>query len=155
MENEQEIKYDRRMNEKQEFELISNATGIQMKAWGKTVKELFRNALRGTAMFLKPTGLAAAEKAKKIKHAIRVEAIDINTLLIEFVSHVLALSDIHNMIFTNIIFKTIGENFLEAELFGIATDGFDQEIKAVSYHDIDIKRNQTSGLYETTLVFDV
>ena len=143
------------MNNEQGFQMVIGAETIHVKARGKTVKELFRNALRGTAVFLKPAVWLTAEKTKKVKHVIRVEAVDINTLLIAFMSKVIALSDIHNIIFTNVMFKTIGCNFLEGELSGVAADGFDQEIKAVSYQDVDVKRNPESGLYETVLVFDM
>ena len=78
--------------------MVIGAETIHVKAWGKTVKELFRNALRGTAVFLKPAVLLTAEKTKKVKHVIRVEAVDINTLLIAFMSKVIALSDIHNIL---------------------------------------------------------
>ena len=143
------------MNNRPGFQLMTDAEKIRINEWGKTVNELFCNSLRGMAATMQPTILTAGEKAKKVKQFLRVEAVDLNTLLVEFLSEVIGRSDIHNLIFTNVTFKHIGENFLEAELSGVSSDGPEQEIKSVSYHDVDIKRNQTSGLYETTLEFDV
>ena len=143
------------MNNEQGFQLMADTGTIRINAWGATVHELFRNALRGMAALIRPTIFTAGEKAKKVKQFLRVEAVDLNTLLVEFLSEVIGRSDIHNLIFTNVTFKHIGENFLEAELSGVSSDGQELEIKSVSYHDVDIKRNQASGLYETTLEFDV
>ncbi|MDP3769467.1 MAG: archease [Candidatus Sungbacteria bacterium] len=142
------------MDKTQGFELLPHVADIHMRAWGKTIKELFCNALQGTASLMQPS-LSHTAVVKKEKQGIRVDAVDINSLLVEFLSKVTALSDIHNMVFTHITFKTLGDNFLEAELSGTHIDGFEKEIKAVSYHEVDIKRNSESGLYETTLVFDI
>lgn len=103
---------------------------------------------------MKPSLATAGTKVKKVKQRLRVEAVDINTLLAEFMSRVIELSDIHNLIFTNVTFQQIGDNFLEGELSGIPTDMTESEIKAIAYQDIDIKRNPASGLYETTLVVE-
>ena len=135
--------------------MIADDQTIRINTWGKTIHELFRNSLRGMAVLMQPTVLTAGEKAKKVKQFLRVEALDLNTLLAEFLSKVIGLSDIHNLIFTNVTFKNIGDNFLEGEISGVSTDEIEREIKAISYQDVDIKRNLGSGLYETMLVFDI
>ena len=73
----------------------------------------------------------------------------------EFLSEVIAKSDIKNVVFTNCEFEKMGENFLKASLKGIAVSGFDKDIKAVSYNEVDIKKNSEKGTYETIIVFDV
>ena len=143
------------MDNAEGFELVPSDAEIRMKAWGRTIKELYLNAMRGMASFMKPGVFAAGAKNKKERQAIRVEAVDINTLLVEFLSQVTALSDIHNTVYTNLAVKTLGDNFLEGEISGVEADESDREIKAVSYHEVDIKRNPASGLYETALVFDI
>ena len=136
---------------------MNDTKSIRINAWGKTVNELFRNSLRGMATLMNPTIFTARDGARKTAkpQRMRVEAIDLNTLLVEFLSQVIGLSDIHNLIFTNVTFKSMGENFLEAELSGVSADMLEHEVKSVSYQEVDIKRNRESGLYETTLEFDV
>ena len=143
------------MDKTQGFQLIADTRPVRISAWGKTINELFCNSLRGMATLMKPTIFTARNSARKATRLLRVEAVDLNTLLIEFLSKVIGLSDVHNLIFTNVTFKDIGDNFLEAELSGVSADEPEKEIKAVSYHEVDIKRNQESGLYETMLEFDV
>ena len=134
------------------FEILPHTADTRMRVWGKKLEELFRNALRGVAYYLKPVSL---DLAGKIKQKVKVEAADISSLLVEFLSEVIAQSDVHNAIFTKVTFKKFGDNFLEAVLTGAKVDGFDKEIKAVSYHEVNIKKNPETGMYETVLVFDI
>ena len=133
------------------FEILPQAADTRVKVWGKTLEDLFRNALRATAFYLKPEAL---KLSKKIRQKIKIEAVDINSLLVEFLSGVIAKSDIGNTAFTEVSFKKFGENFLEGVLYGAKVDGFEKEIKAVSYQEADVKRNPETGRYETALVFD-
>lgn len=137
------------------FEILPHTADMRMRVWGKTLKDLFRAALRGVAFYLKPAALELKERSAKIKEKIKVETVDINSLLIEFLSEVVAQSDIHNVIFISASFKKFGENFLEGEISGVKVDGFEKDIKAVSYHEVDIRKNPETGLYETMLVFDI
>jgi len=139
------------------FEILPHTADIRMKVWGNTLKELFRNAVRGVAWFLRPDfeELAKSKEKSSIRHTIKVEAVDLNSLLIEFLSEVIAQSDIYNSVFLDAAFKKFGENFLEGRLTGLKVDGFEKDIKAVSYHEVDIKKNPERGTYETMLVFDV
>ena len=150
------MRYMIRTNDKNlGYDIVESNGNVQLNAWGKTLKELFRNALRGLTAYIKPNALAVSNKEPKEKHALRVEAVDLNSLLIEFLTSVIAAADFRGLAFTHVAFKTLGDNFLEAELSGVATNTFDQEVKAVSYSEVDIRHSPESGLYETTLVFEV
>jgi len=139
----------------QGFELLPHAADTRFKACGKTLKELFHNAVAGVAAFMKPGAALLSRRVRKEKQPIKVHALDMNMLLIEFLSEIVAQSDIHGKVYTDVVFKSFGENFLEGEIAGIKTDSFDREIKAISYDEVDIKKNPDTGLYETLLVFDV
>ena len=76
-------------------------------------------------------------------------------MLIEFLSKILAQADIASTVFIDVSFGIFGENFLDGEMAGVKVDSFAQEIKAISYERVDIKKSLTSGLYETILVFDI
>lgn len=137
------------------FEILPHTADMRLRVWGKNLSDLFAGALSGVAFYVRPDIEALARSGKKVKQAIRVEAVDISSLLVEFLSEVVARSDIQNIVFTAVKFGRFGENFLEGELSGVAADGFEKEIKAVSYHEVDIKKNPETGFFETILVFDV
>lgn len=137
------------------FELLADIADIKMRVSGKTLQELFKDALRGVAFYLKPETLKLKRKGEKLSQTIKIRAADINTLLVGFLSEVVAQTDIKNMIFTQITFAKFGENFLEGEIVGVKVDDLAKEIKAVSYNEVDIKKNPQKGLYEAILVFDI
>lgn len=137
------------------FKLISQDLDIKLIVSGKTLQDLFKSALRSVVFCLKPEILKLHKKNLQEKQKIKIEAADINSLLIEFLSKILVQVDVGSTVFADISFAVFGENFLEGEMAGVKADDFKQEIKAVSYEEIDIKRSPISGLYETVLVFDV
>lgn len=141
----------------QGFEILPHTADMRMRVWGKTLEDIFRNALRAVALYLRSDieELAKSKEKRSLKEKVKVEAVDINSLLIEFLSEVVAQSDIHNAVFLDATFKKFGENFLEGYLAGLKVDGFEKDIKAISYHEVDIKKNPKTELYETVLVFDI
>lgn len=141
----------------QGFEILPHTADMRMRVWGKTLEDIFRNALRAVALYLRSDieELAKSKEKRSLKERVKVEAVDINSLLIEFLSEVVAQSDIHNAVFLDATFKKFGENFLEGYLAGLKVDGFEKDIKAISYHEVDIKKNPKTELYETVLVFDI
>ena len=145
----------------QGYEFVPDVPEVRLRAWGKTLRELFRNALKGMAAYLHAGVFDAALPGRKERHAIKerhvikVDAVDINTLLVAFLSEVIARTDMHNVVFINAAFKTFGENFLEGDLTGVKVGEVEKEIKAISYEDVDISHNKETGLYEAVLVFEV
>lgn len=126
-----------------------------MRVWGNSIKDLFLNALSGVAVFVKPEILENEKKEKPIRQKIEVKAVDLNSLLVEFLSESLTQSDIHGALFHTASFKDFGDNFLKGTLSGFKTGEFANDIKAISDSEVDIKKNLETGMYETILVFDV
>lgn len=139
----------------QGFEILEDSLGARMLVRGNSVKDLFLNALRGVAAFVKPETLETEKNEKTIRQKIEVKAVDLNSLLVEFLSEALAQSDIHGAIFHTASFKNFGDNFLKCVLAGSKAEDFGKDIKAISDSEVDIKKNPETGMYETILVFDV
>lgn len=139
----------------QGFDTLPHPTEFRVRVWGKNVKELFRNALRAAACGLKPEAIAWEPARFRERKPFSVEAVDLNSLLVEFLSAALADADTHGMVFADVSFEKFGEDFLEGEFWGTEVEGFDRDIRAVSYEAVDIKRNSETGRYETALVFEV
>lgn len=138
-----------------EFEILPSAVDMRLRVWGKTLQELFCNALCAMASCLKPEALASAARGKRVTHTIAIEAVDISSLLVEFLSEAITQTYIQNAVFTGAAFTEFGENFLKGRLAGVAVGELEKEIKAVSYHEVDIKKNPDTGSFETVLVFDI
>ena len=143
------------MKNYQEFEIVPQDRDTHLLVRGRTVQELFRNALAGMASFVAPDAGAMSSSGKKIKREITVHAVYISSLLVEFISQILAEQDTHGAVFTQGVFRTFGENFLHAEVTGTSVEEPAAEICAVSYADVDVKKNPDTGLFETTLIFEM
>lgn len=126
-----------------------------MRVWGRTLPELFSHALEGMAHCLASAEIERSKRIKKVRHAITAEAVDINSLLVEFLSRALAHSTMSGAVFTVARFTTLGDNFLEGEIAGIPVAGTEREIRAISYEGVDVRKNWDSGLYEAALTFEV
>lgn len=138
----------------QEYDIVPEAERTLVRVRGRTIQELFQNALRGVASFISPASAIPPAAGKKITREIRAQAVDISSLLVEFLSRALAEADARGAIFTTAAFRAFGENFLEAELAGALAEDIAAEIRAVSYADVDIRKNPDTGLFETTLVLE-
>lgn len=122
-----------------------------MRVMGKTLEELFCDALLGMVAIMDPSG---AQGKEKIQRVVVIEAPDVTALLIDFLSEVLVWTHTEREVFTHVRFRTISEYALEAELTGYRTEEFGEDIKAVTYHEADVKKN-TEGVWATNIVFDI
>lgn len=119
---------------------------------GDTLQELFTAALEGMSFFMKKeTG--TSQDYSQVKE-VSLEASTVTFLLIDFLSEALTLSHIHKIIFGKVQFKRLTKGECVAQLYGRKEMSLDKDIKAVTYHEAHVKRNE-KGVYETTLIFDI
>ncbi len=115
------------------------------------LETLFRDALQGMTFVQIPNYKPQISISKKL---IKIQSPDKTALLVDFLSEVLAQSQINKEIYADVKFLQFSETELKAEIYGVAVENFDEDIKAVTYHEADIKKNE-KGEWETILVFDV
>lgn len=133
--------------------LVKHTADVEIEVSGRTLQELFTNSLKAMCDILKEGG------CKTISHfdssvRVVVSANDCTSLLIDFLSEVLSLSNIQKSLFCNVYFSELTENKLEAQLYGIWFDHFNREIKGVTYHEARVKKNDFNN-WETHIIFDI
>lgn len=135
------------------FKFFDHTADIGMNAFGRTRKELFSNAAEG--MFSMITEMEAVRTEKKKEIFVREEGYDM--LLREWLSELLTIYNIKNIVFREFLVKRISEKFVEAEARGEEIDlrrhRIKTEIKNVTYHNLSVKRK--NGIYEASIIFDV
>ena len=89
-----------------------------------------------------------------IKRQISLTAPDITTLLIDFLNEVLYLANVHKEIYKIVKFNNLEKNQLVAVLEGSSINSFDEDIKAVTYHQADVHQNQAEE-WQTKIVYDI
>lgn len=144
-----------------DFEQIPHTADIKIRVFGKTMQDLFRHALIGMFQVVHPQSPQCTRvhdrlvcKALPQERIVEITAPDVTALLVDFLSEGLYLSDIYNEAYLDIHIHELTTTRIKATLYGVKITGFDVvELKAVTYHDIDIK--QTNGMWQTDIVFDI
>jgi SHS2 domain-containing protein len=132
------------------FEVIQHTADVRLRIRGDSIEELFREAVRGLTASLQPLPMESAE----VHRTVTVESVDRTTLLVDFLNEVLWLADVHGETFHDVKFAELTETRLAADLRGTRTDSFGSDIKAVTYHEAEVTRNE-QGVWETMLVLDI
>lgn len=135
------------------FEFIEHTADKGFRVEAKNLEDLFATSLKGLAKLLRED-LSPATDEPGISDRLEVEAQDATALLVDFLSEILTLSHIHKTVFLQADIKEISSNKVRANIDGIRVDYFDEEIKAVTFHQADIHKNE-KGLLQTNIVFDI
>jgi len=135
------------------YELIPHTADIRLKVKAKTQKELFVSACEGMSQILKKDFFRKASRCP-LNLKVSVSSVDQTTLLIDFLSEILTLSQEHHAIFGKVYFLKFSQTSLLAKICGAKVDQFDNDIKAVTYHQAEVKKNP-KGEWETTVIFDI
>ena len=140
------------------FEFLEHTADLKIRAFGKSLKELFINMAKGmmSSMVDKPV-FAAATAGSEINRTIKIASNDLEGLLIDYLSELLYLTDVNNEIYNNYEIKNLrlasGDCILNATVSGYKVKRFGLEIKAVTYSDLKIYRENKIWLAE--VVFDI
>jgi protein archease len=136
-----------------QYELIDHTADVAIKAYGKTLSEAFENAAKG--MFDIITDNSEIENIGQ--DDIELEADNLEELLVDWLSELLFLNSSNNLVFG--FFKVeIDEkkNKLSAKVFGekfnISKHKAGAEIKAVTYHMLEVKNKKP---YHVQVLFDI
>lgn len=135
------------------FTILPHTADIRLKVQGKTHKELFQNALLGMNEIIRK-GYCKQYRKYPIKKNISIKSFDTTSLLIDFLSEILTETQINQALFCLVKFNKLDKYNLQAQIFGDKVDGFDQDIKAVTFTEANIIVNM-NGFLETVVVFDI
>jgi SHS2 domain-containing protein len=136
-----------------DIEYLPHTADIRMKIQGTSLEELFLNAIRGMNDILKQ-GFCDPTRNYSHKTVLETTSSGYTNLLIDFLSDVLSYTYTENVMYCQIQIIRLSENLVMAELRGAQIDSFEEEIKAVTYHEAEIKKN-AKGKWETLVIFDI
>jgi SHS2 domain-containing protein len=133
-----------------EFELLEHPADLKIKAFGKRKEELFINMMRGMFESIK---FKRKKEKQKMKREIKIGSIDLRSLLVDFLSEVLYLSDVHNEAYLGGEITITDDTRVAGRILGQAVDGFEEEIKAVTHHGLGIEK--VNDHWEAVVLFDI
>lgn len=131
------------------YEILEHKADLKLRVFGESKEELFVNALLAMTDNLKPEIRNQKSEIRNIK----INSPNLETLLVDFLSEILYLIQINKEIYNNIKFLKFSDTEIEAELTGQKIERFGEDIKAVTYHNLEI--HQEKGKWQATILFDI
>jgi SHS2 domain-containing protein len=128
---------------------IEHTADVSLHIEAENLADLFQGA---ASAMLTLMGMYSDESGER-KRRIEVEGIDREDLLVAWLEELLYLMEKHRIGFGKIDIEAINDTHLTAMVGEIPGMLPSKEIKAVTYHGLEII--QTEGGLEVTLVFDV
>lgn len=133
---------------------VDHTADWSLQVWAPTLEELFVDAARGMyALAGAPQRLAGAPGPEGARRQVRVQGFDPETLLVGWLQELLYLTETEHIVFDDFQVHELSSAELVAEVGGRPAEQLDKVIKAVTYHNLAIRRAESG--YEVTLVFDV
>jgi len=133
------------------YKILEHISDLKIKVFGRDKRELFENAMLG--MF-KGGGYERELDSEDIKREISVTSSNFFSLLVDFLSEVLYLSEVHQEVYYNIQFKKFNDKNIEGVLLGKKLKRVRVIIKGVTYHDLEVSQRR-DGSWEATILFDI
>ncbi|MDD1700425.1 MAG: archease [Methanoregula sp.] len=133
------------------FEEISHTADVKIHARAPTLEELFAETLKALMQVMYGT-----TSQGEIKREIRIESGDIESLLIDFLSEVLFISEVESLVFSEASLRINGLSLiaeLKGEPFDPARHSGGSEVKGISYSGLAITHDANG--YMLDIIFDV
>ncbi|MFC1721985.1 archease [Patescibacteria group bacterium] len=130
------------------FEFLEHPADIKIRSYGRDLPELFVNSALGMISFL----YAKPERKTERTDKIRLKAPDVETLLVEWLSEILTLSDTNDLAYADYNLAELNEKEIIGEV-GAKQAKAKDDIKAVTYSELEIR--ETKEGYEATVVYDI
>lgn len=136
-----------------EVKTLSHTADIRLYLSANTLEDLFLAAITSMGNILREDHCTSGYH-DPISRYVELSAPDVTVLLIDFLSEVLTLTHSEKTIFCTMKIQYLDEQKIRAFIYGHRVNSFDEDIKAVTYHEAEVTLNH-DGLYHTRLIFDI
>jgi len=135
------------------FEFLDHTADIGVVVYGENLQALFENA--GKAFFHLITDLRRVRP--RTERRIEIEEESLDRLMVDWLSELLYLHEVENLLFKGFTVESVGEQGLKAvakgEPFQEGVHVIKTEVKAVTYHQIAVR--EENGNWRAQIIFDL
>ncbi len=135
------------------FEVLDHTADIGLIIYGEDLKTLFENA--GEAFFHLITDLKKVRR--RVEKRIEIKGEDLERLMVDWLSELLYLHDVENLLFKGFKVESVGEGGLKAKVkgepFQEGVHVIKTGVKAVTYHQIQVRKED--GNWRAQIIFDL
>ena len=132
------------------YYFLSHTADTRLFVEADSREELFSEAFLALKELLEPKSIF---QHFLVDCTITISSYDETALLIDFLAEVLTYSHIKKAVFTKVHFLSFSKTELIAHLQGSCVPYFEKDVKAVTYHEAEIKKTETG--FSTTIIFDI
>ncbi len=142
------------------FEVFEHTADIGLVAYGKNKKEVFLNAAKGMYEIIAGENKIPKKYFKEnFYDKIKLEADNPEGLLFAWLNELLFIGESRLVILEKFKIKKLSDYQIEAEVEGTKINPpavkIEKEVKAVTYHRLEIKKDEESGLWRAQIIFDI
>lgn len=135
------------------YESIDHTADVGIRAFGKTLEELFRNAALGMFDIIADLQTVGTGESAKV----HLEAEDVEGLYLLWHQELLFRSSVDGVVYKLFRFDEISETKLSAtvdgEKFNPDRQVLKKEVKAITYHELKVKKTKEGWVGEA--IFDI
>jgi SHS2 domain-containing protein len=131
------------------YEILQHTADVRLRVTASSLEELFADALRGLMEVMHGASVAGGEETESIE----LDSVDLTALLVDFLNEALVRAVVRRRTFTGASFESLGETHLSATLTSVPAVSFDEDVKAVTYHEAEVRRSGEG--WTTMLVLDI
>jgi SHS2 domain-containing protein len=135
------------------YELVDHTADLGIRVWADDIRGLFEEAAK--ALFDIITDLTKVEA--HLKREIVVRGSSREELMVAWLNELLYLHEVERLIFCNFSITKIDEGTVTGvstgEEFDEARHSIKTEVKAVTYHQLEIK--EQGGRWQAQVIFDI
>jgi len=132
------------------FEEVEHTADRALRIFGINLRELMISAAQGMTQLMVGN---ASKISTEIEKSIELQAVDAESLLVEWLSELAYWAETEMLIFKKFKITDVSATRLQATVSGGKAAELEKHIKAVTYHNLEII--QTPKGLEATIVFDV
>jgi len=140
-----------------EFEILEHTADIGIMAYGKTKREVFINSAKGMFEIIAGNNNDIANNNFSCKVILKAE--NLENLLVAWLNELLYIGETRLVILNKFNIKELSNFQIKAEVEGIKINPpsvkIEKEIKAVTYHCLEIKKDEERGFWSTRVIFDI
>jgi len=133
------------------YKILDHPADLRIQAFGDDLPEVFVNMALGMAS--QQIKNIEEQKAGVQYEKIAVKSDSLHSLLIDWLNEILYLGEINKKVYLSFKILNFSASKIEAEICGIPVEEKLIEIKAATYHDLEIKK--AGDHWEAIIVFDI
>ena len=131
------------------FEIIDHIADVRLRVRAPSLEALFVDAMRGMFAVMR-----AHPGDTHIERSVAVhDAADTTSLLVDFLNEVLYRAQVAHEMFDEAHFTRLHTTSCEATLRGFVSAAFEEDVKAVTYHEAEVRK--IGEEWTTMIVFDI